>query len=256
MKRRIALVTAAMLAALAVLLGLAFWQLQRKAWKEALIARLEAQARRPPVPLDIARLRGEPPAAWEFSLAEVSGRFLHASEFHVWTPQRQGSAWTVFTPFELADTGGQRYPTILMVARGIVPDAVKSAAARRSGQVEGRVTIVGRLRAGETPGAFAAEPDLAKNEWHARDIRAMRKVVAEALVASSASGSAAEAAGAIPDAYLEIQAEPPPGGWPRPMLSPINLRNDHLGYALTWLGVAATLLGVYAAFIWREIRQS
>jgi surfeit locus 1 family protein len=256
MTRRIVIVSAAMLAALAVILGLGIWQLQRKAWKEALIARLEAQARRPPVPLDLARLRDEPVAAWEFSLAEASGRFLHALEFHVWTPQRQGSAWTVFTPFELADAGTDRYVPIVMVARGIVPDAVKSPSARRPGQVDGRVSIIGRLRAGEIPGTFAATADIARNQWHARDIRAMRRVVAEALVAASASGNADEAAAAIPDAYLEIQAEPPPGGWPRPMLAPVNLRNDHLGYALTWFGIAATLLGVYTAFVWRETRRA
>ena len=40
--------TVAMLAALAILLGLGTWQLQRKAWKEALIQRLAEQLAAPP----------------------------------------------------------------------------------------------------------------------------------------------------------------------------------------------------------------
>jgi surfeit locus 1 family protein len=241
---------------MAVLVGLGIWQLQRKAWKEELIARLQARAQQAALPLVFEAIRDKPAGEWEFQLAELRGRFLNAIEFHVWTPQRQGSAWTVFTPFEIDDGSVTRYPRLIMVARGIVSDMVKQPSRRREGQIEGVVTIAGRLRQGETPGLFAPSPNLAKNEWHARDIAAMRKFLADNMVAGSASGRPEHAMANILPAYLEYQSDPPPGGWPRPALSPLNLKNDHLGYALTWFGIALTLASVYGVFAVRLVRSS
>jgi surfeit locus 1 family protein len=39
----------------------------------------------------------------------------------------------------------------------------------------------------------------------------------------------------------------------------VNLPNNHLQYALTWFGLAAVLVGVFAAFVraqWREQRSA
>jgi len=43
------------LAGIAVLISLGVWQLHRLAWKEALIARIEARGKAPPAPLPPAR---------------------------------------------------------------------------------------------------------------------------------------------------------------------------------------------------------
>ena len=44
---------------------------------------------------------------------------------------------------------------------------------------------------------------------------------------------------------LERPAAPPPG--PVPAAIPTDIPNNHLGYALTWFGLAAGLVGVYVA---------
>jgi surfeit locus 1 family protein len=33
------------------------------------------------------------------------------------------------------------------------------------------------------------------------------------------------------------------------------IANNHLSYALTWYGLALTLLGVFAVFAWRRLRS-
>jgi surfeit locus 1 family protein len=34
----------------------------------------------------------------------------------------------------------------------------------------------------------------------------------------------------------------------------VSFPNSHLGYAITWFGLAAALAGVYAVFVWRRLR--
>ena len=47
---------------------------------------------------------------------------------------------------------------------------------------------------------------------------------------------------------------PVPGVWPRPGVTDLKLANRHLEYALTWWGLAATLIGVYLAFAWTRFK--
>ena len=65
------------LAAVAIMLGLGTWQVERLAWKNALIERIESGLRAAPAPLP-ARI--ENPADWDFRRVSVTGRFLHDHE--------------------------------------------------------------------------------------------------------------------------------------------------------------------------------
>jgi len=49
--------------------------------------------------------------------------------------------------------------------------------------------------------------------------------------------------------YIEMESPAPPGGLPRPGSLTVKLRNEHLGYALTWFGLAAVLAGVFAFWL-------
>ena len=56
--------------------------------------------------------------------------------------------------------------------------------------------------------------------------------------------------------YIEQESPVPSGGLPRPGKLSVKLRNDHLGYALTWFGLAAALVIIFALFALRQRRAS
>ena len=113
--------------ALAILLALGTWQLQRLEWKTALIAEREAALQAPPVALpdDPAALR-----QMDFRRIRVSGEFLHGRSLLLSARSYQGRPGShLLTPLRL-ETG-----RVLMVNRGWIPlDATPSspAIARRS----------------------------------------------------------------------------------------------------------------------------
>ncbi len=99
----------AALAALAILIGLGTWQLQRKAWKEGLIAQIETRSHAEPGPIlpeaDWADWRAE---ADEFRGVRVTGTFVHEHEAPVYglAPGERGTplqGYYIFTPLRLAD---------------------------------------------------------------------------------------------------------------------------------------------------------
>ena len=90
-----------------------------------------------------------------------------------------------------------------------------------------RLDIVGALRWPEQPGWFVTPYSERQDLWFARDHRAM---------------AARYGWGEVAPFYIEQESPAPPGGVPRPGPLTVKLRNDHLGYALTWFGLAAVLL--------------
>ncbi|HEU6443282.1 MAG TPA: SURF1 family protein [Microvirga sp.] len=228
------------LIALAILIGLGTWQLQRKAWKEGLIQQIETRAYGEPGSI-------LPEAEWsgwradqdEFRKVRVSGTFLHDLEAPVYglaPGTRQGAplqGYYIITPLKLS-TGA-----VVMVNRGIVPIELKDPATRPEGQLDGEVTVTGLVRAPEARNAFTPENDPAKNIWFTRDPQAFAEIRGLERVAPF---------------LIDADATPNPGGWPRGGQTPLTLPNNHLQYALTWYGLALTLIGVFGAFAWKRIK--
>jgi surfeit locus 1 family protein len=225
--------TLAMLVGLALLIALGTWQMQRKQWKEGLIARIAERVTAGPIDLaqaeDIWRRTGD----IEYLHVTAHGRFQHDKERYLFAPTQEGGpGWHVYTPLEVAQG------RILWVNRGWVPDAAKAAPAHSQGQLPGEVEIRGLLRMPEKPGAFTPANDVARNQWFWRDVAGM--------TASAFAGGSVEA---LPF-ELDADALPePPGGLPRGGVTRIELPNRHLEYAITWYGLALTLIGVYSAFV-------
>ena len=48
--------------------------------------------------------------------------------------------------------------------------------------------------------------------------------------------------------YIEADATPNPGGWPKGGVTPLALPNDHLQYAITWFSLAAALVVIYVVY--------
>ncbi len=237
-RRRFLLPTLAAFMGLLILLGLGTWQLQRKAWKEGLLATLSERLAAEPVALP-------PRAQWpriardkaEFQRVAFSAEFLNDLEGMVYAPQSSlrvggptGPGYLVFTPARLADGG------IVMVSRGFVPERQKSPATRPEGQLTGPIEIVGVMRWPEQPTVFSPEGDPVANLWFVRD---------------SAAIAAAKGIEAAPF-YVEQERPAPPGGLPRPARLQPNLPNNHLNYAVTWYGLAFALLLVFGAWMFRQ----
>jgi surfeit locus 1 family protein len=210
--------------ALAILCALGTWQLQRRAWKEALVVAVETRAASAPISFDEALSRASKGDAVEYQPVFLEGVYDHAREAHVFAARDGVAGYYVFTPLTRAGAAD------VYVNRGFTPDARKSEAAR----VDGAVRVAGILRAPQRPTAMerlvAAKDQPEDNLYFARDPRRF-------------DGAASAA-----PLYVESDGRENAADLPAPALSRADFPNRHLEYALTWYGLAAALLGVYLAY--------
>jgi len=221
------------LAALAVLLSLGMWQLDRKVWKENLIAALDRQMAAAPVDL--------PPAAEWASLSRDKSEFRRVTVPLEFIREARpaylysgGSAlrddvkqpgFFVFAPAKLPDG------RVVVVNRGYV------GMDRTHENPQGPTEITGFLRWPESPSWFVSAHDTKGDIWFLRDPEQMARE---------------RGWGEVAPFYIDQEGPMPESGAPRPGRLTVKLRNDHLGYALTWFGLAITLVGVFIALAVRE----
>ena len=227
-----------------ILVGLGIWQLERLAWKEALIARVAAGLASDPV-------AAPAPDTWaslnlrdaEYRPVTLQGVFDHSREIHVVHALTDpngplgGLGYQVFTPLR-TDGGWWVY-----INRGFVPRENKDAATRSAGQIDGEATVVGLLRGVGTRSWFTPGDDPSGNEWFSRD---------PMLFAEASGLPANEVAPYLVDARFDPDL---PGGLPQGGETLISFPNNHLQYALTWFGLAAVLVGVFTAFVIRRLKE-
>jgi surfeit locus 1 family protein len=233
------------LVGIVILCALGTWQLQRLAWKEALIARVEARAEAEPVsapgPADWVGLA----AGWlDYRPVRVTGGFRHADEAHVFTSigdpagRYGGAGYWVMTPLVTADGW------FVVVNRGFVPEDRKAASTRPGSAPPGQVTVTGLARPPETGNAFTPHDDPARNIWFRRD---------PAAIAAAAGLPADRVAPYTIDAAFDPAL---PEGLPQGGETRLIFPNDHLQYALTWFGLAAALAGVFVVFARSRLRPN
>lgn len=239
-RRSLVVLTILTVAALAVLLALGTWQVRRLAWKEALIARVDERIHAAPQPLPAAdtwpALKAE---EIEYRPVTVTGRFDHAHELRVFMALAEprgrygGQGWFILTPLQLA--GSDRW---VLVNRGFVPQDRGDPASRPEGQVSGEVTLTGLMRPPEPRTWLSPADDPARNVWFVRDPATMAKAVGldPSAVAPFTIDAAATAPGDLPQGGETVVA----------------FTNNHLGYAITWYGLAAALAAVYVLTIVRS----
>jgi surfeit locus 1 family protein len=223
--------------AFVILLGLGTWQVQRLHWKNGLIAQIEARVHAKPIPLADALAAVRRGEDLEYTRVTATGRWLRGQERYLWAPSPAGPGWHVYAP--LATAGGP----IVIVNRGFVPDARRDPASRPEPGQSGEVTLVGLLRRPEERHLFTPDNDVAHNTWYWRDIGGM--------VQSMSLKAGARIAPFAIDAEAGSAAPPGPQGG----VTRLELPNSHLQYAVTWYGLAATLVGVYVAFVWSRLQR-
>jgi surfeit locus 1 family protein len=214
-----------------VLIGLGVWQVQRLDVKRQFEAQRERGYGAEPIELPArdSNLQG---LAWRRVF--VKGRFDHANEFHLWTIREGQPGYEVLTPLTRTDNAAGQ---VILVDRGFVPVSRKQLATRAEGAVTGEVTIHGFTRIdldARTPVTPANEP--ATNTWYSVDYAAM-----------------GNHAGLFIRPFVVVaDATPNPGGLPIGTAAPPPVPNRHLGYAVTWFGLAAALAVIYFLALRRQ----
>ena len=142
MRRRRGVAVVAALAAVAVLLALGIWQVERRAWKHALVAQVERR-------LAAAPVAAPGPAAWRtidagdaYTRVRADGRYRAGADVLVQAVTALGGGYWVVTPFDTAAGW------TVLVNRGFVPAAERARIAPPSARF-----VTGLLRVSEPGGA-------------------------------------------------------------------------------------------------------
>ncbi|MFC7737137.1 SURF1 family protein [Roseomonas sp. GCM10028921] len=221
--RRILPAVLASIPVLAILLALGTWQVRRLHWKTDLLAGIAAAEAGPPVPLTAS------PAP--FTKVQVTGRFRYDLEAILGVQVRGPTLGTrLITPLEAVGL-----PPVL-VDRGWVPLERQGVQIERQ---EGAVTVTGYVSPPDPREYFAATDDTAGRRFYTADARAI--------------GAALGLPDAMPDLLVALAGPGRAGdALPQPAATLPRPTNSHLGYAITWYGLAASLVGVLIAFCLRK----
>lgn len=214
---------------LAILLGLGTWQLERLKWKNNIVAERTERLSFPPI--YISDVEKDKWASLEFRRIIVRGYYMHKGEMLIVNKVRKGQAgFHLITPFK-AETG-----PILFVNRGWVPNGWREGVVNQARETE-PIELIGTLRIGGRQNRWLPQNEPAKDIWFFVDVEQM----------------AARTGSTNHYPYL-IELTTTQGGasYPKAKQAMINIRNKHLEYALTWYGLALTLVVIYAAY---HIRQ-
>ncbi|MDG1376672.1 MAG: SURF1 family protein [Yoonia sp.] len=206
-----------------VLCWLGFWQLDRLAWKETVLADINTRLTADPSPLP------ETPeeAADEYANVVVNGALV-GPELHVLASGTEaGTGYRVIRKLE--EQGGRR----VMIDLGLLPLDDKTPP-----QDAPLGAITGTLLWPDDVNSSTPAPDMSKNIWFGRDVQAMAKTL-----------------GTEPVMVIAREMSQPD---PRTTLLPVDtagIKNDHLSYAITWFGLALVWAIMTLFLIFRTLRS-
>ncbi len=222
MTRRLVTVFLFGLIGTAILVGLGVWQLQRLAWKEDVLAQIEARIVAEPVAVPQA----PDPGADRFLPVTAEGMFEGTALRVLVSVKGSGPGYRLISVLE---SDGRR----LLVDRGFLAEGVSEPAAP-----EGLVIVTGNLHWPDEVDGFTPAPDIARNQWFARDVPAIATHLDTEPV------------------YIVLREMSVPDAPVTPLpVTTDGIPNNHLGYAIQWFGLALVWLGMTAFLAWR-IRRS
>lgn len=200
--------------------ALGVWQVQRRAWKLDLIARVESRIHAAAVEAPAA---GEWPrvsaARDAYRRVQARGVYLPGHDTPVQAATTLGGGHWVLSPLRRDDG------SIVLVNRGFLPGGRSALDAPAAAPPAGPVTVTGLLRVSEPGGAFLRANDPARQRYTSRDV----VLIAEA-----------RGLGAVAPYFIDADAAAAPmPGAPVGGLTVVAFRNPHAVYALTWFTLAA-----------------
>lgn len=229
---------------MSLLTALGVWQLKRLSWKEALITRIEERSKLPIVRLpavpDWENLR---PEDYEYRHVEMEGDWLRDKIALVFRGTGGGTGikvpgYLVFMPFKIKPSAEietiSAEPAYVMVNRGFVPADHLELAKMEPSAGWTDVRIGGLMRSPEERNLFTPIDKPENGQYFTRD----PKLMAEQFKLGEAAPFS-----------IDEDAATPAGEWPKGGTTEIAIPNNHLGYALTWFGLALGCAGVLIAYI-------
>ncbi|MGZ2258584.1 SURF1 family protein [Roseobacter sp. A03A-229] len=210
-----------------ILVSLGIWQVQRLAWKEDLLARIETQIVAAPVPLRQAL----EPEVQRYSPVTVTGAFdAETPPIRILASRKTvGAVYRIIRPFQAED-----YGRILVDTGWVVDDAGTPPAPSAD-----RITLVGNLDTPNEADGFTPAPDLDDNIWFARDVPQMARALStEPLLVVLRDA---------PESDLGVTP------WP---VDTAGIPNDHLQYAITWFSLAVIWGAMTVYFLLRTRRSA
>ncbi len=213
---------------LVILLALGVWQVQRLAWKNNLIAAVEASLNAEAEPLAIVLAKASEGKSVAYAKVRMTGQFDPSPALLVFSTANGGAAWTVARVFRAKD------------GSALLIEAGKSVNQSPPQPPQGEVTVEGVVHVHPGyKGYFDPDNQPASGQWYWWDVPAMLK----------------PAAGEKLDQFTVSLLPGSPGTEGLLVEAPkVELRNNHLGYAITWFGLAAALLVMTAVFVMRIVR--
>lgn len=210
------------IAGIAVLVGLGVWQMQRLAWKEGVLADIEARIAADPVELPAA----PDPEGDRYLPVQVTGQ-VGDQALRVLVSQKQvGAGYRVISALDMGERRILLDRGFIKVGRDI-PDPP-----------QGEVTVTGNLHWPDDRNSSTPDNDVADNTWFARDLDQMAGVLdTEPLLVVTRETS-----------FSDDPLTPLP-------VDTSHITNDHLKYAITWFSLAAVWAAMTGYFLWR-MRQS
>lgn len=215
-------VAVAWLFVIVALLGLGTWQVQRRAWKLDLIARVDARVHATPVPAPATAGTDD-----AYRRVRATGYYLPGRETFVQASTVRGPGFWAMTPLRRDDG------SILLINRGYVPTRAALS------PIPGAVTVTGLLRLDEPRGGFLRNNAPADERWYSRDVGAIakRRSLSPAL-----------------PYFVDADASDTRAGAPVGGLTVIHFPNSHLAYAVTWYILALMSTAGFAYWL-RQERQ-
>ncbi|MGR3661919.1 MAG: SURF1 family protein [Paracoccaceae bacterium] len=205
----------------ATLMSLGIWQLQRLAWKQAILDEIGVRISAPAEPIaeavDAARDKYQPVQ----ETGVIGGR-----EIHVLASRKQkGAGYRVIVPFAI----GER---VVLLDRGFLAIEAKDVP-----RPQKEISVFGNLHWPDEIDSYTPPPDLKAEIWFARDIEAMAAALeAEPVLIIARS-----------DTGDEIEPHP---------VAVSGIPNDHLQYAITWFSLAVVWFGMTGFLLWRMKRRT
>jgi len=226
--------TIAVVVSMTIMIALGVWQIQRMHWKEGVLAHVAALKNSAPVPAGpvLAANRDV-----DFRRVVIDCPGLAAAPYVELYGVREGEAGSRLISACAVEAGPYRS---VLVDRGFVQDTVSARPAVKTGDTT-PLRIIGVLRIPEKGNWFSPPNDPAARHFYIRDAAEMARLL----------GAPAPA----PVFLLTETATNPE--WPALVPAPLpeDIPNNHLQYVLTWFGLAAALAGVYAAVLWRRLKD-